>query len=95
MLTVHELLEEVDRLPAADKWQLVKHVLDTLQQEQTASALTSDYHQFLQETYGALRDTPFEREMETLSGVESEASRLRNWKATIDRTAGALADEQP
>ena len=30
MLTIHELLGEVDRLPEADKWQLVKHVLDTL-----------------------------------------------------------------
>ena len=61
MLTIHELIEEVDRLPAADKWQLVKHVLDTLEQEQTAPTMTSDYHQFLQETYGVLRDTPIER----------------------------------
>ena len=34
-----------------------------------------------------------EREMEALSGVESDASRVRSWQATIDRTAGALADD--
>ncbi|MEP7284812.1 MAG: hypothetical protein ABI947_03470 [Chloroflexota bacterium] len=61
MLTIHELIEEVDRLPAVDKWQLVKHMLDTLEQVQIAPASTADYHQFLQETYGVLRDTPIER----------------------------------
>lgn len=61
MMSIHKLLEEVDRLPAADKWQLVKHVLDTLEQEQSAPASTADYHQFLRETYGVLRDTPIER----------------------------------
>jgi len=61
MLTIHELLEEVDRLPAADKWQLVKHVLDRLEQEQITPTLTADYHQFLRETYGVLSDTPIER----------------------------------
>jgi hypothetical protein len=61
MLSIHELIEEIDHLPAADKWQLVKHVLDTLQQEQFTLPPTSDYYQFLRETYGALRDTPIER----------------------------------
>mgnify|MGYP000996665711 CR=1 FL=1 len=61
MLTIHELLEEVDRLSAVDKWQVVKHVLDTLEQEQTSQSKRSDYHQFLKETYGVLRDTPIER----------------------------------
>lgn len=61
MLTIHELIEEVDRLPTADKWHLVKHVLDTLEQEQVESTSTTDYHQFLRETYGVLRDTPIER----------------------------------
>ena len=61
MLTIHELLEEVDRLPVADKWQLVKHVLDSLEQEQIVPISTVDYHQFLRETYGSLRDTPIER----------------------------------
>jgi hypothetical protein len=61
MLTVDELIEKVDRLPAADKWQLVKHVLDTLEQEQIAPSSTADYHQFLRETYAVLRDTPIKR----------------------------------
>ncbi|MBX3066635.1 MAG: hypothetical protein KF726_26885 [Anaerolineae bacterium] len=61
MSTIHELIEEVDRLPAADKWQLVKHVLDTLEQEQTVPTPTSNYHDFLRETYGVLRDAPIER----------------------------------
>ncbi len=58
MLTIHELLEEVDRLSAADKWQLVKHVLDNLEQEQIAPPSAADYHQFLRETYGILGNTP-------------------------------------
>lgn len=62
MLTIHELIEEVDRLPTADKWQLIKHVLDTLEQEQSTPTLASDYHNFLRETYGVLRDTPIERD---------------------------------
>lgn len=60
-MTIHELLEEVDRLPAAEKWQLVKHVLDTLEQEQTTLPEPADYQQFLRETFGSLRDTPIER----------------------------------
>ncbi len=61
MVTIQELLGEVDRLPAADKWQLVKHVLDTLEQAQNTPASTADYRRFLHEMYGALRDTPIER----------------------------------
>jgi len=61
VLTIHELIEEVDRLPVADKWQLVRHVLDTLEQEHIAPSSAADYHQFLRETYGVLRDTPIER----------------------------------
>ena len=60
-LTVLDLINEVDRLSAADKWQLVKHVLDTLEQEQITSPSTTDYQQFLRETYGSLQDTPIER----------------------------------
>jgi hypothetical protein len=61
MLTIHELLEEVDRLPTADKWQLVKHVLGTLEQETGTPASSADYHEFLHETYGILRETPIKR----------------------------------
>jgi hypothetical protein len=61
MLTMNELLEEVDRLPAADKWHLIKHVLGTLEQAQVTPSSTSDYHEFLRATYGVLHDTPIER----------------------------------
>jgi len=60
MLTLQELLQEATQLPASDKWQLVKHMLETLEQNQTVSHSTS-WSQFLQETYGSLRDTPIQR----------------------------------
>jgi len=60
-MTLDELLEEVERLPAADKWQLVKHVLRSLEQAQTVVPSESDWHQFLRDTYGSLRDTPIQR----------------------------------
>ena len=63
MLTIQELYAEIDRLPASEKWQVVKHTLDVLEHEQNASQAPSDsdYQQFLRETYGSLRDTPIER----------------------------------
>lgn len=59
-MTLDELLDEVERLPVTEKWRLVKHVLRSLEQDQSASPL-SDWHQFLRETYGSLRDTPIQR----------------------------------
>lgn len=59
MLTMHELLKMVKHLPAADKWQLVKYVLDTL--ERANPAVTADYHQFLCKDCSVLRDTSIER----------------------------------
>lgn len=61
MLSIHKLIEEVDHLTAAEKLQLVKHMLEALEQEKTTSPLASDYQEFLRETYGVLRDTPIER----------------------------------
>ncbi len=60
MLTISELLHEVERHSVADKWQIVKQILSSLEREQNAPN-PSDYHQFLRETYGILRDTPIER----------------------------------
>ncbi len=34
-----------------------------------------------------------ERDMLASPNVESEAERIREWKATVERTAGALADD--
>jgi hypothetical protein len=61
MLTINELLAEAERLSVAEKWQLVRHVLASLENIQRTPNDTLDYHQFLQETYGSLRDTPIER----------------------------------
>lgn len=61
MLTMQDLLEEVERLPAAEKWQLVKHVLRSLEHEQTATPAPLEWHEFLRVTYGSLRDTPIQR----------------------------------
>ena len=59
-MTLDELLQEVERLPATEKWRLVKHVLRSLEQDQNVSPV-SDWHKFLRETYGSLRDTPIQR----------------------------------
>ena len=61
MFTLDELLYEVERLPAAEKWRVVKHILQSLEQEQVTSPAASDWQQFLRETYGSLHDTPIER----------------------------------
>jgi hypothetical protein len=61
MHTISELLTEIDRLDPVEQWHLVKHVLDRLERVQTLSTAQTDYHQFLAETYGSLRDTPIER----------------------------------
>lgn len=60
-MTVRHLVEEINRLPTAEKWRLVKHMLDTLEQEQATPATREAYLQRLHETYGVLRDTPLER----------------------------------
>ncbi len=57
-MTLQELMQAVDHLAATDQWQLVRHVLETLEHQATPSG---DYRQFLRETYGALRDTPIRR----------------------------------
>jgi hypothetical protein len=61
MITLNQLLHEVEQLPTGEKWQLVKHVLRSLEQEQAAQPVDTDWHQFLRDTYGSLRDTPIQR----------------------------------
>lgn len=61
MMGFRELLDEVERLPATERWQLVKYLLQTLEHEQQSAPTKTDWHTFLRETYGALRDTPIER----------------------------------
>ncbi len=61
-MTIDQLFAEVEHLPAAEKWRLVKHVLRSLEQAQTVTpAPPSDWHDFLRATYGILADDPIER----------------------------------
>ena len=60
MLTMKELLEQVESLPTAEKWQVVRQLLRSLEHEHTAPP-TSDWHEFLRATYGSLKDTPIKR----------------------------------
>ena len=62
MNKLDELLQEVEGLPTAEKWRFVKLVLRSLEQEQVSAPAHADWHQFLRETYGSLRDTPLERQ---------------------------------
>jgi hypothetical protein len=61
MLTKQDLFTEIERLPLEEKWQLVRHLLHSLEREQTASASELSWHEFLRATYGSLADTPIER----------------------------------
>jgi hypothetical protein len=60
MMNLEDLLQEAEGLPTADKWRLVKTLLRSLEDEQEKPA-SSDWHSFLLETYGSLRDTPIQR----------------------------------
>lgn len=61
MMKLDDLIHEAERLPAAEKWRLVKQLLRSLEEEQQAKPKPSDWHEFLRETYGSLRDTPIRR----------------------------------
>ncbi|GAB4528090.1 MAG: hypothetical protein OHK0046_46590 [Anaerolineae bacterium] len=59
-MTLQHLLDEVERLPTAEKWQLVRHLLDELQAEKQAAS-REDWAGFVNRMYGALADDPIER----------------------------------
>lgn len=61
MMTLDTLIHEAERLPATEKWRLVKQLLRSLEEEQQPRAPKSDWHEFLRETYGSLHDTPIQR----------------------------------
>lgn len=61
MMKLNELIQEVEQLPAEEKWQLVKQLLNSLEEAQQAKSAAPDWHTFLRETYGSLRDTPIQR----------------------------------
>ena len=58
MMKLDDLIHEAERLPAAEKWQLVKRLLLSLETEQQAQPARSDWHEFLRKTYGILADDP-------------------------------------
>ena len=59
-MRLDQLLEEAERLPAAEKWRLVKHLLRSLEEQQSAAPHLDGY-EFLRATYASLKDTPIER----------------------------------
>jgi hypothetical protein len=61
MSRVQNVLAEIEALPTAEKWQIVRQVLRSLEQEQSPAPSKSDWHDFLRATYGILRETPIER----------------------------------
>jgi hypothetical protein len=54
------VLNEVERLPTAEKWQLVRHLLDELEADKR-SAAQEDWVSFVNRMYGALANDPIER----------------------------------
>lgn len=61
MSNMKELLDVVEQLPSTEKWQLVRHVLQSLEHEQTAPASGASWHDRLLALYGVLADVPLER----------------------------------
>lgn len=61
IFTIQELFDEVERLPLATKWELLHHLLHSMEQTQNVASPQTDWHQFLRETYGSLSATPLER----------------------------------
>jgi hypothetical protein len=59
-MTIDHLFDEVSRLPNAEKWQLVRRLLDDLEAEKQA-ARREDWAAFVNRIYGALADDPIER----------------------------------
>ena len=58
-MTLQQLFEEAERLPAAHKWQLVRRLLDNLEEKKDPSG--EDWASFVNRMYGALADDPIER----------------------------------
>ena len=57
-MDTEQLMQQIDRLPTPQKWQLVNHILRTLQHERQP---VSDWQAALAEYEGALADDPIER----------------------------------
>jgi len=59
-MTLQNLLTEVERLPKGDKWRLVRHLLDELEDDKKHTPPEA-WASFVERMYGALADDPIER----------------------------------
>jgi hypothetical protein len=59
-MTLQQLFEEVEHLPVTEKWLLVRHLLDNLEEEKK-DLIREDWTSFVDRMYGALADDPIER----------------------------------
>lgn len=58
-MTMQNIIRETEQLDDNDKWQLVKYLLNALEQKQTQSQ--SDWHERLRATRGSLAGEELER----------------------------------
>lgn len=59
MMNLHDLFNEIDQRPTSEKWQIVRRLLGTLEQDSSVKA--DNWNQALLDTYGILADDPIER----------------------------------
>jgi len=58
MISIEQLIEEIDQLQHSEKWRLVNHLLQSLEHEQHQP---TDWKAALKATQGILADDPIER----------------------------------
>lgn len=68
-MTTEQIYNEIDRLPTADRWRLVNHILRSLEHEQQAER---DWQQAVAATYGILADDPIEEPEDLPFAVREE-----------------------
>ena len=62
MIAYPEVAQLADQLPASEKARLIEHLSAALRRElEAAPQQRESWHEFLQSTYGSLRDTPLQR----------------------------------
>lgn len=61
MLRLQDLYKEVEQLPVSEKWQLVRHVLQSLEEERGVSGPGRGWQERLRALHGVLADDPLER----------------------------------
>lgn len=59
-MSIQEILREAEKMSTTDKWQLVRHLLDELQ-ETNSPTQDETWESFVNRLYGALADDPIER----------------------------------